>query len=161
MAGRQAGRWTHDRDGEGVVVFLIGMRVNHWWRPDRWLPTFLAMPRMLVELHRDPSRGFLGARTLLGSGGPTVVQYWRSSEDLYAYAGDPGAAHRPAWGAFNRRARDGRGAVGIWHETYVVPAGGHESFYGDCPAMGLAAAVGSQPVRRGREKAVERLAASA
>lgn len=146
MTRRQAGRWTHDGDGEGVVVFLIGMRVNHWWRVDRWLPVFLAMPRMLVELHRDPSSGFLGARTLMGAGGPTVVQHWRSVEDLYAYASDPGRAHRPAWGAFNRRARDGRGAVGIWHETYAVPAGGHESMYVDVPVIGLAAAVGSRPV---------------
>lgn len=160
MVRREAGRWTHDHDGEGVVVFLVGMKVNHWWRVDRWLPTFLAMPRMLVELYRNPSRGFLGARTLLGAGGPTVVQYWRSSEDLHAYASDPGAVHRPAWSAFNRRARDGRGAVGIWHETYVVAPGGHESVYLDMPATGLAAAVGSRPVRRGRETAIQRLAAS-
>ncbi len=160
MARRQAGRWTHDHDGDGVVLFLIGMRVDRWWRVDRWLPTFLAMPRMITELSRDPSRGFLGARTLMGAGGPTVVQYWRSSADLYAYAGDPAAEHRPAWAAFNRRARGGHGSVGIWHETYVVPAGGHESIYADCPTMGLAAAVGSQPVRPGRERAAQRLAAS-
>ena len=157
MARPQAGRWTHDRDGQGVVLFLIGMRVNRWWRPDRWLPVFVAMPRMLAELYRDPSRGFLGAQTLLGAGGPTVVQRWRSVEDLYAYASDPAGAHRPAWAAFNRRARGARGAVGIWHETYAVPAGGHESIYGDCPEMGLAAAVGSRPVTPATASARTRL----
>ncbi len=32
-------------------------------------------------------------------------------------------AHRPAWAAFNRRLRAGRGGVGFWHETYVIPVG--------------------------------------
>lgn len=148
---------THDGDGEGVVVFLIGMRVNRWWRVDRWLPVFLAMPQMLVELYRDPSSGFLGARTLLGAGGPTVVQHWRSVEDLYAYASDPASAHRPAWSAFNRRTRDGRGAVGIWHETYAVPPGGHESMHVDMPVTGLAAAVGSRSVTPATTSARARL----
>lgn len=156
MAALQRGRWTHDHDGP-VVVFLIGMRVNRPWRPDLWLPVFAAMPRMLAELHRDPSRGFLGARTLLGAGGPTVVQHWRSVEDVYAYASDPTGQHRPAWSAFNRRARAARGAVGIWHETYAVPAGGHESIYSDMPPTGLAAAVGSTPVTQRLATARQRL----
>jgi len=142
------GRRTHEYDG-AIGVFLIGMKVNHWWRPDQWLPVFLAMPRMLTELYRNKvaagrgeaeDLGFLGARTLIGGGGPTVVQYWRSTEDIYRYAGAPGLAHRPAWAAFNTRARKAAGAVGIWHETYAVPAGGHESVYVACPPMGLAAA---------------------
>lgn len=157
VTARQAGRWTDDHDG-ALAVFLIGMRVNQPWRPDRWLPVFLAMPRMLAELSRDRSRGFLGARTLLGSGGPTVVQYWRSAEDIEAYAADPSGAHRPAWTAFNRRARGARGAVGIWHETYAVPAGAHETVYVDLPPTGLAAATGSQPVGARSETARQRLA---
>lgn len=161
MAAWHRGRWTHDHDGEGIVVFLIGMRPNSWWRPDQWLPAFLAMPRMLTELARDPSRGFLGARTLIGAGGPTVVQYWRSIEDLYAYASDTSSIHRPAWAAFNRRARRAPGAVGLWHETYAVPPGGHESFYSDLPPMGLGAAVGSIPIDSGSERARQRLARGA
>ena len=49
-----------------------------------------------------------------------VVQYWNSHEKLYAYASVPEAKHRPAWTAFNRRARKAPGSVGIWHETYLV-----------------------------------------
>ncbi len=61
-------------------MLLIGMRVNRWWRVDLWLPTFLAMPRMLAELERNPVAagrgeaehfGYLGARTLFGAGGPS------------------------------------------------------------------------------------------
>ena len=145
MARLQQGRRTHAHDG-GIVVFLVGMRVNRPWRPDLWGPVFVAMPRMLAELQREPARGLLGAQLLLGGGGPLVVQHWRSTADLHAYAADPAGEHRPAWTAFNRRARAARGAVGIWHETYAVPAGGHESVYVDMPVTGLAAATSAAPV---------------
>lgn len=150
------GRMTHDHQGE-LVVFLIGMRFNRPWRPDLWLPVFAAMPKMLTELSRDAGSGLLGFRVLLGSGGPTVVQYWSSVEKLYAYASQPDAAHRPAWTAFNRRARAGAGAgaVGIWHETYVVERA--ESVYVATPPMGLAAATSSVPVGRRGEGAAQRL----
>jgi hypothetical protein len=149
-----ADRMTHDHDGE-LVVFLIGMRVNQPWRPDRWLPVFQAMPRMLAELSRDPESGLRGYRVLLGAGGPTVVQYWSSADKLYAYASAPEQEHRPAWTADNRRARKAPGAVGIWHETYTVDRA--ESIYVAVPPMGLAAATGSAPVGRRGERAAERL----
>ena len=142
------GRMTHEHD-DAIGMFLIGMRFNQWWRIDQWFPTFMAMPRMLTELYRARAAaqrgegedlGFLGARTLVGGLGVTVVQYWRSTEDIYRYAGAPEHAHRPAWAAFNARARTASGAVGIWHETYAVPAGGHERLYVGCAPMGLAAA---------------------
>ncbi len=158
MSAVQRGRWTHDHDG-GLVVFLIGMRVNQPWRLDRWLPVLAAMPRMLRELHADPARGFLDEQLVMGAGGPTVIQYWRAVEDLHAYAADTASQHRPAWSAFNRRAR-GNASVGIWHETYVVPAGGHESVYVDTPLMGLAAATGPAPVTARRSTARQRLEGS-
>jgi hypothetical protein len=148
------GRTTHEHDGE-LVVFLIGMRVNRPWRPDLWAPVFAAMPRMLAELARDPGSGLLGHRVLLGAGGPTVVQYWSSVDQLYAYASSPDAEHRPAWTAFNRRARAVPGAVGIWHETYVVDRA--ESVYVAMPATGLAAATTAVPVGRRADRAVDRL----
>jgi hypothetical protein len=40
---------------------------------------------------------------------------------------------------WNREIRDG-GAVGLWHETYHVRAGEHESVYVNLPVFGLAAA---------------------
>lgn len=110
MATIESGRMTHAYDGE-LVVFLIGMRINSWWRPDLWLPVFTAMPPMLAELSKDPASGLLGYRLVLGEGGPMVVMYWDSHEKLYAYASDPAATHRPAWGRFNQRARKAPGAV--------------------------------------------------
>src|SRR4029453_5953229 len=140
-----------------IGVFLIGMRFNQLRRPDQWVPVFLAMPKMLAELYRNKAAaargevedlGFLGARTLFGGKGVTVVQYWRSVEDVYRYASAPDHEHRPAWTAFNTRARKAKGVVGICHETYAVPAGAHESVYVGTPIMGLAAATASTPVPR-------------
>jgi hypothetical protein len=152
------GRWTHDRTatGEDMVVFLIGMHVNKPWRPDQWLPTAMAMGPMLAELSRDPDLGLLGFRTLLGSRGPTVVQYWRDTESLYRYASATERRHRPAWAAFNRRARKVPGTVGIWHETYRIRAA--ESVYVDMPPLGLAKAVGARPVPARLDRARDRLA---
>jgi len=137
----RTGRWTHD-DAEGVVVFLIGMKVNRWRSVRAWWPVFSAMPRMLGELSADPDSGLLGHQMLIGRGGPLVVQYWRDREHLLAYSRDPDHLHRPAWQRFNAAARASDGAVGIWHETYDVPAGGTESVYVDVPVMGLAEARG-------------------
>ncbi|MEV5597684.1 DUF4188 domain-containing protein [Streptomyces sp. NPDC052496] len=148
------GRMVVDTDGE-VVVFLIGMRVNRWRDVRSWAPVWLGMPRMLKELSRERSAGLLGFRLL--SGGPrsfTVIQYWESREKLYAYASEQDMAHRPAWAAFNRRARSGKGGVGIWHETYVVPAGAYSTIYHTVPPTGLGAAYGVAPAgRRGRTTA--------
>lgn len=135
-------RMTHQHTGP-LVVFLIGMRINRPWRPDLWLPAFAAMPRMLAELSSDPDSGLLGYRLTLGSGGPLVVQYWKSAEQLYDYASRPDAEHRPAWAAFNRAARKAPGVVGIWHETYAVERA--ESMYVGMPAAGLAKATAAQP----------------
>jgi len=148
------GRMTHNYDGD-LVVFLIGMRINKPWRLDLWLPVFTAMPAMLAELSKDKESGLLGYRLTFGAGGPLLVQYWNSHEKLYQYASNRDAAHRPAWAAFNRRARKAPGAVGVWHETYVVERA--ESIYAGMPVSGLAAATSSVPVGRRGETAAERL----
>lgn len=139
----QPTRLTHDYDGE-LVVFLIGMRIRQWWRPDLWGPVFRAMNPMLRELSQNPDSGLIGFRLVLGPGGPWVLQYWNSLEKLYAYASDPHAAHRPAWAAFNARARRAPRAVGVWHETYPVSRA--ESVYVGMPPLGLAKFTGSRRV---------------
>ncbi len=151
------GRMTAAIEGE-VTVFLIGMRINRLRSVRSWWPAFTAMPRMLKELSRDDASGMLGYRLL--SGGPRlffVVQYWASHEKLIAYASAQDKEHRPAWTAFNRRARQAAGAVGIWHETYVVPAGAYETIYVSMPPFGLGAATGVIPVGRRGERADARL----
>ena len=144
------GRMTHRHEGE-LVVFHIGMQINQWWRPDRWMPAFVAMPRMLRELSMDPESGLLGYELLLGAGGPYIVQYWSSIDKLYAYAADPSQEHRPAWTRFNAAARKTPGAVGIWHETFLVERA--ESVYASTKAMGLPKATELVPVGRNHDRA--------
>ncbi|MFE2187503.1 DUF4188 domain-containing protein, partial [Streptomyces sp. NPDC059455] len=140
-----AGRMTAEAEGE-VTVFLIGMRINRFRALRSWLPVFRAMPRMLRELSRDEESGMLGYQVLFGA--PRVlyvVQYWDSHERLLEYSVAQDKEHRPAWAAFNRRLREGKGKVGFWHETYVVPAGAHEAVYINMPAFGLGQATGVVP----------------
>ena len=125
-------------DGD-FVVFLIGMRINKFWKVHKWLPVFVGMPRMLRELADRPDSGLLGFRFHRGLRNHLVVQYWRSFEHLERYARDPDRDHVPAWAAFNR-AVGSKGDVGIWHETYRVAAGQYEAIYHNMPAFGLGAA---------------------
>ncbi|MEU0394424.1 DUF4188 domain-containing protein [Streptomyces sp. NPDC006208] len=151
------GRMTAESQ-DGVTVFLIGMRINSFRAVRSWWPTFTAMPRMLRELSKEEDSGLLGYQMLLGGPRLTyVVQYWESTEKLLAYASQPDKEHRPAWAAFNRRMREGKGKVGFWHETYVVPAGSYESVYVNMPAFGLGAATGVVPVGRRGDRAADRL----
>ncbi len=154
-----AGRWTADVEAAGneVVVFLIGMRVNRPWRLARWWPMFTAMPRMLAYLQAHPEKGLLGYRQALLPA-PLVVQYWRSFDDLAAFARNRDDPHLAAWRRFNREVAAG-GDAGIWHETFRVPAGSVESLYANVPAAGLGAAYGLVPVRTGRHSAAARIGA--
>jgi hypothetical protein len=118
------------------------------------------MQRMLRELARHPEQGLLGASTGLLFGGPAVVQYWRSFEHMERFARDPASLHLPAWQWFNRAVK-ASGDVGIWHETYMVRAGGHEAIYGNMPRVGLAAAAGHGPIGRRGQSAARRIGVSA
>jgi hypothetical protein len=158
MAKVVPGRFTAEIDGE-FVVFLIGMRINHFWKVRKWLPVFRAMPAMLKELATHPEKGMLGYRLLPGLRNIGVVQYWRSFEHLEQFARNPDDPHLEAWRRFNRAVGTG-GDVGIWHETYRVPAGGYECVYNNTPVFGLAAATTHVPIARRGEQARERLAPS-
>ncbi len=85
-----------------------------------------------------------------------MVQYWRSLEQLLAYAKNREAAHLPAWQAFNQTVGT-NGAVGIWHETYVASPGSHENIYVNMPPFGLGRVGVLQAVSDGRQSAAARL----
>ena len=130
-------RRTGRLEGE-FVVFLIGMRINRWWKVWQWLRVALAMPRMVRELEANPELGFLGAESWFGRT-TVMVSYWRSMDQLLSYAKSRTAQHLPAWRAFNKTVGT-NGDVGIWHETYRSRPGDYESVYANMPAFGLAKA---------------------
>ena len=147
-------RMSVDVPGD-FVVFLIGMRINKPWKIHRWLPVLLAMPKMLREVAAKPDSGFLGH--IFGS--KVIVQYWRSFEQLEAYARSRDNQHWPAWVAFNKKLGNSRGDVGIWHETYQVRAGEYEAVYSGMPPFGLGSVGQLVPASGSRETAKGRLAA--
>ncbi|SMC20377.1 protein of unknown function [Andreprevotia lacus DSM 23236] len=137
------------------VVFLIGMRINQWWRVPDWWQVGTAMPRMISELMRQPELGLLHAESWFGRT-TLMVQYWRSLDQLLAYAKNREATHLPAWAEFNRKLA-ARASVGIWHETYLVKPGSYENIYVNMPTFGLGAAGTLQQVGTGRHGAAERM----
>jgi len=150
-------RLTAKLEGD-FVVFLIGMRINQPLKVHKWLPVAAAMPRMLKELQRQPERGLLHAE-LWFSRTIVVLQYWRSMEQLLAYAKDKEAEHLPAWRSFNK-AIGTDGSVGIWHETYAVSPGTYENIYVNMPPFGLGRAGAAQSVAEANRSAAARLRAT-
>ncbi len=128
------GRMTTQLNQE-FVVFLIGMHINKFWSFGQWWPVAMSMPRMIQELVKNPASGFLGSEQWFGRT-TMMVQYWESFEKLEAYARNPNAQHYPNWVRFNKLVR-ASGAVGVWHETYQIAPGKHESIYVNMPPFGL------------------------
>jgi hypothetical protein len=129
---------------EPFVVFILGMRVNNWLAVRKWLPTFQAMGPMLNTLYKNRDKGFLGGRFLYYGRGIAMMQYWRSQEDLIAFARNTDDPHLESWKRFNQSVgKDG--SVGIWHETYPIAAGQYENIYVNMPRFGLAEAVEHAP----------------
>ncbi len=154
------GRVTDNHSGP-LVVFVIGMRINHFHKVGRWLPVFKAMGPMLRELYSNPESGFLGTEFALTSPRQILLlQYWQDFDALETYARNSEAQHWPAWTAFNK-AIGNDGTVGIYHETYAVAAGAHESVYVNMPPFGLGRFAGLVPATGSRNAARERMRVSA
>lgn len=155
MAQVFAGRYTAETD-ESFVVFIIGMRINHWWALHKWIPVAMAMGPMLKTLYQHPEKGFLAGQTFTNGRTIMLVQYWRSFADLERFARSKDDPHLGAWQRFNK-AIGGDGSVGIFHETYQVQAGASESVYVNTPVFGLASAFTHAPVAGRRNTARGRL----
>jgi len=148
------GRFTTENE-EDIVVFIIGMRVNNRLAVHKWFPVFQAMPGMIKELYTNKEDlGFLSMESYFGLRTTVMIQYWRSLDDLLAYA--KFEKHLTAWKNFNQKVGANR-AVGIYHETYQVKKGNYESFYGNMPYYGLGKALKHIPVATKHESARKRL----
>ena len=156
MSTIQSGRMTAAFSGP-LVVFVIGMRVNHFHKVGKWLPVARSMGPMIEELYRNPESGFLGTEIMLRSLRTIVLlQYWRDFDSLEAYARDRNQKHMPAWTAFNKAIGDD-GTVGIFHETYAVPDHGSETIYANMVPFGLGRVNGVVPATGSRNEARSRM----
>lgn len=153
------GPQTTDSDDE-IVLFLVGMTFNRPWKVRAWWPVFNAMPKMLRALLSDPDSGLLSSRTTFGRRGPTIIQYWRSLEDLDRFARGKGTEHTKAWQAFMKSAASKGSDVGLWHETYRTTPGLRENLYFSTGPLGFSEAVpGLHTVTPGERTAKGRFAA--
>jgi len=84
-----AGASVADVGDNEVVVFLIGARVHRWHKVRSWFPTFIAMPRMLIQLAKKLD--LPAAQLWLANNG----QYGARS-DAAAAQGNDDPARRPA-----------------------------------------------------------------
>lgn len=151
------GRYSADNGADGKVLFLIGMRINRFWQIWKWLPVFAAMPRMLIELQKNPSLGLVGKPRTFVSGRTVLVwQYWDSFERLESYSKSATSSHLPAWRNFNKRVHD-NGSVGIYHETIMLSDSTVETVYGNMPMFGLAAVTGAVPAKQRGQTARARM----
>jgi hypothetical protein len=140
VAGR---RMTAEIEGD-FVVFLIGARFNNKLRMARSFADLggrRGMKHTLDYLVAHPDKGLLAYEM----GFPTIVQYWRSFEQLEAFAKDKDDPHLEIWRQYWRRVGKSDRS-GIWHETYLVKAGHYEAVYGNMPPHGLGKAGRLVPV---------------
>ncbi|WP_042478486.1 DUF4188 domain-containing protein [Bacillus ndiopicus] len=148
------GRYTID-NSEDIVVFIIGMRVNKYLAVHKWLPVFKAMPGMIKELYTNKEDlGFLSTESYFGFRTTTMIQYWRSLDDLLAYAKNEN--HLTAWKHFNQKIGNNE-AVGIYHETYQISKKEYEAIYVNMPQYGLGKALQHDPVTTEQNSARQRL----
>jgi len=137
------GRWTADIEGD-FVVFIIGARINskrHAFKVFRDLGGRRGMNHMLKYLTDHPEKGLLGYESM----GLVNVQYWRSFEQLEAFAKDQDDPHIQPWRDYWKRV-GGDTRAGIWHETFLVRDGEYEAVYGNMPPIGLGKATGLVPI---------------
>ncbi len=147
------GRYTVENQ-EDIVVFTIGMRINKWWAIHKWFPVFKAMPPMIRELYMNKDLGCLSMEHFFSLRTTFLLQYWRSEEDLMAYA--KGQKHLKAWNEFNKKVGN-NDAVGIYHETFLVKKGNYESLYGNMPKFGLGKVFGITKITKAKNSFKKRI----
>ena len=110
---------------------------------------------MIKELFMNKEElGFLSMESYFGLRTTAMIQYWRSTEDLLAYAKNE--KHLTAWKSFNQKVAN-NDAVGIYHETYHLKKGEYESVFRNMPLHGLAKATKHIPITAELTTAKKRL----
>lgn len=141
---------------DSVTVFLIGLRVNKWYKMHKWLPVLLAMPAMLNELTKNKSLGCLSYEMFFKYRSVMVVQYWESNEKVLAYSKMP--KHLKAWRRFMKELKH-NDAVGFYHETYNVHSNQYENIYINMPDFGLGKARHNQSITQATYTSKQRMKA--
>ena len=62
---------------EPFIVFIVGFRINNYWKLHKWLPVVRAFKRMLKELDRHPDIGCMGYEYWVAVDGPSDARTCR------------------------------------------------------------------------------------
>lgn len=133
-----------DPSGHGLALLILGVRISH--------PLGVLAPggkkagdyfdSLLAELDAHPAEnGWLGGTLIqerntspCSNAHLSIIGYFKTMDHLHAYA--HGASHREAWRWWNLNAKD-MPHIGVYHETFDVPAHHWEAIYLQTPALGL------------------------
>ena len=137
-----------------VVVFIIGMKIHKFFYVHQWIPIAKAMGTMLKELYQNKNHGFQNGELHLNWKGITVIQYWDGFEQLETFAHEE--LHRGIWKEYYQKA-DMQKVVGIFHETYIVPAKNYEAIYVNMPEFGLGKARSLESIDQKKKSSRQRL----
>jgi hypothetical protein len=150
-----SGRYAphYDRD---FVMYVFGMRINKPLQVSLWMHVVKYAFQMRTWLRNNPQAGMLRIERAIVHGCPAMVTYWRSFEDLEAFARDRENIHMDGWHWYNTKAHQ-TGAVGMWHEMYQVRAGATAGIYAHLPRIGLAAIGEHRPVGSTLRTAAQRM----
>ncbi|KAL1841769.1 hypothetical protein VTJ49DRAFT_6607 [Mycothermus thermophilus] len=145
-----------NRQGQGLVVFHIGVRFHHPLSAAgtphaRELGAYFQACHTTL-LSEAKKYGCLGGSTYRSEGADNnnvflSVYYFRDLEGLERFAREKEGVHMKAWKWYESLAKDGGGDVmdsparhfGIFHETFCVPAGKWETLYVNMPPTLLGA----------------------
>lgn len=132
------GRHTAKLDGD-FVVFHIGARsnnsINKLTKDFKWVgEAFQEMAKECSDYSNEI--GFLGGQSYISTdgSGTLMIQYWRSQEQLLAYARATDNLHNAGWKRLMRMAKQSTD-IGFYHETFKVRNGEYETIYVNMPRI--------------------------
>lgn len=123
-----------------IVVFNLGVQYNHplgLLAPGVWetAQRFIAMSKDIKK--RREELGLLGisyarADERRSNNSLIATFYFKDVESIHKFAHEP--LHREAWDWFNPKKHS---HIGIFHETFCVPAKAYETIYMNCHPVGM------------------------
>jgi len=137
---------------DNFVVFLVGININHLWKLHSWIPSILAIPKILNELTYITESGFLGYQ-LISHFPPVIAEYWKSVDDLENHTQYRYEKKYQAWNDFAQKINQNND-VDIWHEIYNVSDGESSRIYNGMPVYGTRKLNQIMPSRDKRKQAV-------
>lgn len=115
------------------VVFHIGARANrHVDGNYKWMGDAFEM--MTQELEDNPDLGCLGVEAYVGKTGTISIQYWKSLDQLNAWARSSSNTHSGAWARLMKMGRETTD-YGFWHEAFEVKNGKYDAIYVNMPPL--------------------------